>query len=136
MESSNNRALGRTTSLVIKLLVFLALLNNVTLAVVSERYHAIRNQQNVKMCANTTTTPGKSVKMVRSPIACSGKCSSEEACVGFNYRSGERICELFDFPGPMKFGVVKQCSYFAVSKIHCFQSPFFKIMLCCHYLMK
>ena len=111
MPISNNRALDRIIPLVIKFLVFLALIDNVALGDVSERYHVVKNQQNVKMCANTTTTSGKSVKMVRSPIACSGKCSSEDRCVGFNYRPKERVCELFDHPGPTKFGVMEGCSY-------------------------
>ena len=123
MASSNNITICGMTSLVIKFLMFLALIDNVALADVSERYHVVKNQQNVTLCANTTTTPGERLKMVRSPIVCSGKCSSDEECVGFNYRSRERVCELFDFPGPMKFGVVEQCSYFAVSSIYCFQSP-------------
>ena len=118
MASSTNRALDRITPL-IKFLVYFALIDNVALTDVFERYHVVKNQQNVKLCANTTTTPGKNVKMVRSPIACSGKCSSDDQCIGFNYQSSERVCELFDFPGPMEFGVVEGCSYFAVSRIFC-----------------
>ena len=105
-------AVGRITPLVIKLLVLLALIDNVALADVSERYRAAKNQQNVKLCANTAKTPGKSVKMVRSPIACSGKCSSDDRCVGFNYRPKERVCELFDYPGPTEMGVIQGCSYY------------------------
>ena len=111
MASSNNTAFELITPLVIKFLVFLALIDNVALADVSERYHVVKNQQNAKMCANTTSTPGKSLEMVRSPIACSGKCSSVDQCVGFNYRPKERVCELFDHPGPTEFGVMEGCSY-------------------------
>ena len=112
MAFSNSQALGRITPIVIKFLMFLALIDNVASADVSERYHVAKNQQNAKMCANTVTTPGKRVKMVRSPIACSGMCSSEDGCVGFNYRPSERVCDLFEHPGPKEFGVMEGCSYY------------------------
>ena len=117
MATSNNKALWRFTPVVIKIMVFLPLFDNVALADVFERYHAVKNQQNAKLCADTTTVPGKTVKMVRSPIACSGKCSLDGQCVEFNYRSKERVCELFHQPGPAKLGVVKECSYFMVRRI-------------------
>ena len=115
MASSKTRAFGRITPLVIKFLVFHVLFAKVALADVSKRYHVVKNRNDVKLCANTSNVAsGKSVKMVRSPIACSGKCSSEDQCVGFNYRLKERVCELFNQPGPTKFGVEEDCSYFTV----------------------
>ena len=51
----------------------------------SRHYVVVKNQQNVRLCSNATV-PNKTIKMVRSPILCSGECSSEKQCVGFNFR--------------------------------------------------
>ena len=103
-------------STVIKILVILALI--IDNGTSTDVYRAAKNQQNVKLCANATK-PDKIVKLVKSPILCSGECSLEERCAGFNYRPHRRICELFNQPGPMKFEIEEGCSsYYKVSVIN------------------
>jgi len=79
----------------------------------SRHYAVVKNQQNSRMCSNATV-PDKTIKMVRSPILCSGECGSEEQCVGFNFRKNKRLCEIFNHPKPTKFDVEEDCSYFEV----------------------
>ena len=91
-------------STLITLIVILAWCDKGVASDDTGHYVAVKNQQNVMMCSNATV-PDKTIKMVRSLILCSGKCSSEERCVGFNFRKKKRLCELFNHQRPTKFDV-------------------------------
>ena len=96
----------------VKFLVILVLLGEFARSdVLTQKYRASRNHTHDKLCSNAMQ-PDQTIKLVRSPIVCSGECSLEEQCVGFNYRSSHRACELFHQPGPMEFGVMEDCSYY------------------------
>ena len=111
MTSPPTKTLPRTSTPV-KLLVILVLLGEFARSdVLTLKYRASRNQGHVKLCSNAMQ-PNQTIKLVRSPIVCSGKCSLEDQCVGFNYRSSHRVCELFSQPGPSEFGVMEDCSYY------------------------
>jgi len=82
--------------------------------ITQNNYKVVKDQFNKPLC-KIVAQPDKIVKLARSPIVCSGVCSSEEECVGFNYRSSYQECELFNQAEPMEFDVVDGCLHFAVS---------------------
>ena len=101
-------------STLITLLVMLAWFDTVVASVDTGHYVTVKNQQNVRLCSNATV-PDKTIKKVRSPILCSGKCRSGEQCVGFNFRKNIQRCELFNHQRPTKFDVEEDCTYFQVN---------------------
>ena len=103
------------SSPVIKFLVIFAVRDNVGSSETHRHYQLITDLKGASLCANTSATPGKIIESVRSPIVCSGKCSSEEQCVGFNFRSRIQACELVHQPAtPLEYVIDENCSYFEV----------------------
>ena len=108
MKLLKNKALKR----LFNMLSVTVLLVDIALSDTTKNFKVVTDKHGVHMCAEE---PNKIIKLVRSPIACSGKCSSENDCVGFNFRSRSRVCELFIQPGPTEKCIEDDCSYYTVS---------------------
>ena len=104
---------AHSTTTVQRVIVAVLLLGSAALSDASGTYRVYKNQEDVVLCADTNA-PHQTFEMSRSHITCSGKCGLEEECVGFNFRSEVRVCEVFLQPGPTKFDLEDDCSYYAV----------------------